>query len=79
MTRSIKRCNEFSSDISALKTATSASPHLAGHIEKGAFITKFRKLFARDEMNDDLAIVPAREGQKEDDFEYEQILPTSPP
>jgi hypothetical protein len=25
----------------------------------GLFITKFRKIFARDEMNDDLAIVPA--------------------
>ena len=27
---------------------------LAGHLQAGLFITKFRKIFARDEMNDDL-------------------------
>jgi len=43
------------------------------------FITKFRKIFARDEMNDDLEIVAARLGQNEDNSEYEEILPTSPP
>jgi len=52
---------------------------LAGHLEEGKFITKFRKLFARDEMNEDLLIVAAREGQHEDFSEYEEILPTSPP
>ena len=31
---------------------------LAGHLQRGLFITKFRKIFARDEMNDDLSIVP---------------------
>ena len=30
---------------------------LAGHLTEGWFITKFRKLFCRDEMNDDLLIV----------------------
>jgi hypothetical protein len=53
--------------------------HLAGHLQTGLFITKFRKIFARDEMNDDLVIVPARNGQHEDNSEYEEILPTSPP
>lgn len=52
---------------------------LIGHLEEGKFITKFRKIFARDEMNDDLIIVAAREGQREDFSEYEEILPTSPP
>lgn len=53
--------------------------HLAGHLQSGMFITKFRKIFARDEMNDDLLLVAAREGQHEDFSEYEEILPTSPP
>ena len=52
---------------------------LAGHVRAGLFITKFRKIFARDEMNDDLTIVAARLGQNEDSSEYEEILPTSPP
>jgi hypothetical protein len=53
--------------------------HLAGHLEEGKFITKFRKLFARDEMNEDLLIVAAREGNQDDYSEYQEILPTSPP
>jgi hypothetical protein len=48
-------------------------------LQAGLFITKFRKIFARDEMNDDLLIVPARYHDAEDDSEYEEILPTSPP
>ena len=52
---------------------------LLGHLRQGLFITKFRKIFARDEMNDDLLIIPARYGQAEDTSEYEEILPTSPP
>ena len=52
---------------------------LAGHLQESWFITKFRKLFARDEMNDDLLIVPARYNGTEDNSEYEEILPTSPP
>jgi hypothetical protein len=53
--------------------------HLAGHLSDGWFITKFRKIFARDEMNDDLLIVPARYKGAEDRSEYEELLPTSPP
>ena len=52
---------------------------LLGHLQAGAFITKFRKTFTRDEMNDDLLIVAARLGQEEDNSEYEEMLPTSPP
>jgi hypothetical protein len=52
---------------------------LTGHVQVGLFITKFRKIFARDEMNDDLVMVPARYGDAEDDSEYEELLPVSPP
>jgi hypothetical protein len=52
---------------------------LAGHLQSGSFITKFRKIFMRDEMGDDLTIIPARSGRNEDTSEYEEILPTSPP
>jgi hypothetical protein len=52
---------------------------LAGHLAEGLFLTKFRKIFARDEMNDDLSIVPARYNGTEDTSEYEEILPSSPP
>ncbi|MBI3823669.1 MAG: hypothetical protein HY289_13450, partial [Planctomycetes bacterium] len=52
---------------------------LGGHVIDGLFITKFRKTFARDEMNDDLLIVPARYNGAEDNSEYEEMLPSSPP
>ena len=52
---------------------------LSGHLTDGWFITKFRKIFARDEMNADLAIVPARYNGTEDTSEYEEMLPSSPP
>ena len=52
---------------------------LAGHLSESSFITKFRKIFARDEMNDDLLIVPARYNGSEDSSEYEEMLPSSPP
>jgi hypothetical protein len=56
-----------------------ALQQLMGHLQAGLFITKFRKIFTRDEMNDDLLIVAARMGQEEDTSEYQEILPTSPP
>ena len=56
-----------------------ALQQLAGHLQAGLFITKFRKTFTRDEMNDDLVLVPARLGEQDDNSEYEEILPTSPP
>src|SRR5262249_41186998 len=52
---------------------------LSGHLQAGLFITKFRKIFSRDEMNDDLVMLPARHNEQDDNSEYEEILPTSPP
>jgi hypothetical protein len=56
-----------------------ALQQLGGHLRSGLFITKFRKIFAKDEMNDDLTLVAARLGQNDDTSEYEEILPVSPP
>jgi hypothetical protein len=56
-----------------------ALQQLMGHLQPGSFITKFRKIFARDEMNDDLVLAPARMGDHDDTSEYQEILPTSPP
>jgi hypothetical protein len=52
---------------------------LLEHIEKGQFITKIRKVFAKAEMNADLEFVRAAVHEQEDDIEYFSILPTSPP
>ncbi len=52
---------------------------LVGHLKEGQFVTKFRKTFTKDEMNEDLLIIPAKLGKAEDRSEYEEILPTSPP
>ncbi|HYV35064.1 MAG TPA: DUF2330 domain-containing protein, partial [Gemmataceae bacterium] len=52
---------------------------LLGHLQAGLWITKFRKIFCRDEMNDDLTLVAARVGGQDDFSEYTEILPTSPP
>jgi hypothetical protein len=56
-----------------------ALQQLAGHVREGGFIVKFRKIFLRDEMNDDLEMVPARYGDAEDASEYEELLAVSPP
>ncbi len=52
---------------------------LKGHVKKGQFVTKMRKVFHKDEMNDDLEFVRARVDGKDDDIEHFSILPTSPP
>ena len=52
---------------------------LKGHVKKGQFVTKLRKVFAKDEMSDDLEFVRARSATRTDDIEYFSILPTSPP
>jgi hypothetical protein len=52
---------------------------LRGHIQKGQFITKIRKVFAKEEMEGDLQFVRASVGGHNDDMEYFSILPTSPP
>jgi hypothetical protein len=52
---------------------------LVGQLKEGQFLTKFRKIFTKGEMDEDLLIVPAQLGQAEDTSEYEEYLPTSPP
>jgi hypothetical protein len=52
---------------------------LLGHVQEGAFVTKFRKTFNKAEMNRDLLIVQAKWGDAEDRSEYTESLPTSPP
>src|SRR5262249_53743303 len=52
---------------------------LKGHIQKDQFVTKVRKVFAKSEMENDLELVRAKMGDKDDDLEYYSILPTSPP
>jgi hypothetical protein len=52
---------------------------LVGYLKEGQFLTKFRKIFTKGEMEDDLLIVPAGLGLAEDQSEYEEALPTSPP
>jgi hypothetical protein len=52
---------------------------LAGHLQEGEFVTKFRKTFLKCEMDDDLLIVPAGIDGILDRSEYEEVLPTSPP
>ncbi|MFO0867025.1 MAG: DUF2330 domain-containing protein [Gemmataceae bacterium] len=63
----------------APKEAVNALAQLAGHLQDGKFVTKFRKIFLKDEMNEDLVIIPARYNDAEDKSEYEEILPVSPP
>jgi len=53
-----------------------ASPKLRKREE--ALQTLFSHIW-RDEMNDDLLIVPARYNGSEDSSEYEELLPVSPP
>jgi len=52
---------------------------LKGHLRKGLFLTKCRKIFMKEEMTDDLVFVPAKLGGQEDWVVYDRILPTSPP
>ena len=52
---------------------------LKGHLRKGLFLTKCRKVFVKDEMRADLVFVDATFDDKADTMEYDRILPTSPP
>jgi hypothetical protein len=63
----------------APKEDVNALAQLAGLIQEGKFVTKFRKIFLKDEMNEDLVIIPARYNDAEDKSEYEEFLPVSPP
>ena len=52
---------------------------LAGHLKQDWYLTKFRKRFQKQEMTQDISLIPARINGSEDDLEYISILPTSPP
>ncbi len=49
---------------------------LKGHLQKSAWVTKFRRQIRKDEMTDDLRLVPVSSGQEQ---QYVRIMPTSPP
>jgi hypothetical protein len=49
---------------------------LKGHLQKGLWLTKFRRELRKSEMNDDLVLVSV---SKEKEQEYVRIMPTSPP
>src|SRR5262249_53569478 len=53
--------------------------HLTGHLQAGLFVTKFRKICTTGEMNEDLVLAPARQGEQDDTSEYQETLPVSPP
>jgi Uncharacterized protein conserved in bacteria (DUF2330) len=49
---------------------------LKGHLQHGMWVTKFRKAFRKDEMTQDLDLVPVAEADQQ---EYVRLFPTSPP
>jgi hypothetical protein len=49
---------------------------LKGHLQKGKWLTKFRKQLRKADMTDDLVLVPVPEANEQD---YTRIMPTSPP
>jgi hypothetical protein len=49
---------------------------LKGHLQQGQWLVKFRKILRKDEMTDDLVLVPVEKGTEQ---EYLRIMPTSPP
>jgi hypothetical protein len=49
---------------------------LQGHLQEGQVLTKFDHVFTKDEMNDDLVLVPARVGDVADRSEHEELLRT---
>ncbi len=49
-------------------------PLLQGHVQPNQYITKFRHVFTRDEMNDDLVMVAAKVGDVDDVSDHEEIL-----
>ncbi|MBY0552061.1 MAG: DUF2330 domain-containing protein [Candidatus Obscuribacterales bacterium] len=49
---------------------------LKGHLQKGQWLTKFRKQLRKEEMTDDLLLVAV---PKEKEQTYSRIMPTSPP
>ncbi|MBY0525440.1 MAG: DUF2330 domain-containing protein [Gemmataceae bacterium] len=60
---------------SALATLKTLTPV----VQEGKYLTRLRKVFSRDEMNDDLILQRSKWGLAEDDSEYTELLPASPP
>ena len=52
---------------------------LTGKLRAGRFLTRFRKVFTREEIDDDLILVPGRVGSVEDVSEYTEIFPPRRP
>ncbi|HTB62744.1 MAG TPA: DUF2330 domain-containing protein, partial [Opitutales bacterium] len=50
---------------------------LDGTLQTGKYLTKIRKIFSEDELNDDLVFVPAAVSNTPDDMEYYETLPTT--
>ncbi len=51
-------------------------PILKGHVQPDQYITKFRHVFARAEMNEDLELVAAKVGNVADVSEHDEVLRT---
>jgi hypothetical protein len=49
---------------------------LKGHLQKGQWLTKFRKVLRKDEMTHDLVLAAVPKNQQQT---YTRIMPTSPP
>jgi hypothetical protein len=49
---------------------------LRGHLKSGQWLTKFRKVLRKEEMDDDLVLEPVTRAEEQS---YVRILPTSPP
>ncbi|MEK7867306.1 MAG: DUF2330 domain-containing protein, partial [Planctomycetota bacterium] len=49
---------------------------LKGHLRQDQWVTKIRKILRKDEMTDDLVLIPVDPGTEQ---EYVRIMPTSPP
>ena len=64
-------------------TIRELTPEVPAELEHIVFKAMMKSTSSRyqsaDEMAEDLVIVPARVGDHEDNSEYEEILPTSPP
>ena len=52
---------------------------LRGHLRRGQWLTKIRKVFRPAEMSEDLEFAPATLGGQTDEMEYTFAYPTSPP
>ena len=49
---------------------------LKGHLKQGQYLTKFRKVFRKDALNQDLVLLAVPDAKVQS---YARIMPTSPP